>query len=59
LSNAAAGIEAIVRDLPRTGPGIYELTGPELAVPGEWTVKIDLLISDFDRVTYTAPIPVR
>ena len=59
LSNTAAGIEPIVRDLPRVGPGIYELTGPELAVPGEWTVKIDVLLNDFDRVTYSAPIPVQ
>ncbi len=59
LSNTAAGIEPIVRELPRLGPGIYELAGPEFAVPGEWTVKIDVLISDFERVTYTAPIPVR
>jgi len=59
LNNAGLGIEPIVRELPRVGAGIYELVGPEFAVPGDWTVKIDVLINDFEHVTYTAPIPVQ
>jgi hypothetical protein len=33
------------------GPGKYRLEGPELAVAGPWRVRIDLLVSDFERQT--------
>ena len=59
ISNAVAGVEPIVRTLLRRGVGLYEFIGPEFAIPGEWTVKIDVLVNDFEKVTYTAPIPVQ
>ena len=59
FSLPVAGIEPIVRPMPRIGAGVYELAGGEMAIAGEWTVKIDVLINDFEKVTFSAPIPVR
>lgn len=59
FSHAAAGIETIVRELARVAPGLYEYTGPELAVAGEWTVRVEVLVNDFERVTYSVPIPIQ
>ncbi len=59
FSLPAAGVEAIVRPMPRIGSGVYEVVGGDMAIAGEWTVKIDVLINDFEKVTFSAPIPVR
>ena len=48
-----------VRELGRAPSGFYEYTGPELAVAGEWTIKVDVLVKDFEKVTFNAPIPVQ
>ncbi len=59
LSNVLAGIEPIVRELAPVAAGVYEYSGPELAVAGEWTVRIDVDVSDFERIAYVVPIPVQ
>lgn len=50
LSLPAAGVEPIARRLAETGPGTYGLDGLELPVAGRWSLRLDLLVSDFDKL---------
>jgi copper transport protein len=59
VSNPTAGIEAIVRPLVRGADGVWRHEGPELAVVGEWTVRIEALVGDFERAAVSVRVPVR
>lgn len=50
LTNPAAGIEPIRRVATRTGAGSW-MAEATLPAPGEWRVRLDLLVSDFKKVT--------
>jgi copper transport protein len=50
LTNPAAGIEPIRRVATRTGAGPW-IAEATLPVPGEWHVRLDLLVTDFRKVT--------
>lgn len=39
--------------------GAYLLEGPELAVPGAWTTRLDVLVTDFDKASFETEIPIR
>lgn len=58
LSNPDAGIEPIRRPMAYDN-GAYVLEGPELAVSGAWTIRLDVLVTDFDKATFETEIPVR
>lgn len=58
LSNPAAGIEPIRRPMANDN-GAYVLEGPELAVPGAWKVRLNVLVTDFDKATFETEIPIR
>ena len=58
LSNPAAGIEPIRRPMADDN-GAYVLDGPELAVPGDWKIRLDVLVTDFDKATFETEIPIR
>lgn len=49
IDNPALGIEEISRTMERVSTGRYVLRGPEFAAPGRWRVKIELLVSDFEK----------
>jgi copper transport protein len=49
LGRPDLGIEEITRLMQHVGPGRYRLQGPELAVAGPWRLRIDLLVSDFEK----------
>jgi copper transport protein len=59
LSNQAAGIEPLVRQAQRDRDGAFSLTGPEISVAGDWTVRIEALISDFEKITVDLEVPIR
>jgi copper transport protein len=48
LSNPAAGIEPIRRKAVKAGDGTWQVDDLILPVPGRWTARIEVLISDFD-----------
>jgi len=58
LSNPELGIEPATAEAHRLGPGQWrvEMAAP---VPGRWTLALNILISDFDKVTIEAPILIR
>lgn len=50
LSLPDAGVEAISRRLAEAEPGTYQLDGLELPVAGRWALRLDLLVSDFEKL---------
>ena len=56
LSNPQAGIEPITRPAVRTGGVRWSVRGVPFPVPGRWTLALDILISDFEKVTIDAPV---
>jgi copper transport protein len=51
LARPDLGIEDITRPMRHVGLGKYRLEGPELAVAGPWRLRIDLLVSDFEKLS--------
>jgi copper transport protein len=49
LERPDLGIQEITRSMQRVGLGRYRLEGPELALAGAWRIRIDLLVSDFEK----------
>jgi hypothetical protein len=39
--------------------GAYVLEGPELAVPGAWTIRPDVLVTNLDKAGFETEIQVR
>jgi copper transport protein len=58
LSNPNAGIEAIVRSAVPDEPGHWRANNLILPVAGIWTVEIDALVGDFDKVRLDGPMVV-
>jgi copper transport protein len=58
LSNEIAGIEPMRRRLEKSGDGHYALTGPDFAIGGSWRVKIDVLVNDYEQLSFAAAIPI-
>ena len=52
------GLEPLERRPAREGPGLYRLEDLMLPVPGLWTVRIEALVTDFDKVVLAAELPV-
>ncbi len=48
FSNPAAGIEPFERPAAKTGDGDWRAGDIVLPLPGTWTVRIDILINDFE-----------
>jgi copper transport protein len=59
VSNTDAGIEALHRELTHASDGYFEYAGPELAVGGHWTIRIDALISDFEKSIFETAILIK
>lgn len=59
LSNPAAGIEPIKRPAFKPGDGTWRVDDLNLPVPGLWTARIEVLISDFELVEGEGTIDIR
>ena len=59
LANPAAGIAPLRRKLVRIEAGRYQYAGPELALAGHWTLRLDLLINDFEKAILETEITIR
>lgn len=59
VSLPSAGIEPIRRRLHEVAPGRYHL--PELILPmsGRWNVRVEALVSDFDKRNFTLEADIR
>jgi copper transport protein len=56
LRNRAAGIEAIERAARRAGDGEWHVADLVLPVPGRWEIKLDILVSDFEKLSLEGSI---
>jgi len=59
IDNEAAGIEPLVRQPMRVGPGHYRLAGGVIPFPGVWTLALRARVGDFDVVSFRAEVPIR
>ncbi|MFC0387246.1 copper resistance D family protein [Muricoccus vinaceus] len=51
LSNEGTGVVGLRRRMVATQPGTFVHEGPELAVPGPWRARAELLVSDFEQIS--------
>lgn len=51
LSNPIRGIEAITRPAKAQGDGRWRLELPALPPGGDWQIRLEILIDDFDQIT--------
>ncbi|MGX5846036.1 copper resistance CopC/CopD family protein [Mesorhizobium sp. PL10] len=59
LSKPDSGIEPIKRPATKPGDGTWRVDNLVIPVPGRWTARLDILVSDFDIVKIEAPIDIR
>jgi copper transport protein len=59
FANPTAGIEPIKRRAEKASDGTWRAEGVVLPLAGEWTVRIDVLISDFDLAKLEGRVSIR
>ncbi len=59
LSKPDSGIEPLKRAATKPGDGSWRVDNLVIPVPGRWTVRIDILVSDFQIVKIEAPVDIR
>jgi copper transport protein len=59
LAAPAAGVAPLRRPLTAVAPGEYRWSGHELAVRGRWTLQVELLVSDFEKVVLDAAVDIK
>ena len=59
MSHPAAGIEPIERKADRAGDSAWEIREFLVPVAGQWQVRIDVLVSDFDKVVMEGAVAIR
>ncbi|MCG6114738.1 MAG: copper resistance protein CopC [Mesorhizobium sp.] len=57
LASADLGIEATTRRLERGEEG-YALETSDMAIPGTWQIRIDALVTDFDKPIFTFEVEI-
>jgi copper transport protein len=59
LAKPDAGIEPLERRAVKTAEGTWQVQGLVLPVAGQWRVRIDVLISDFEKATLEDAVAIR
>jgi copper transport protein len=59
LALPAAGIEPFTIKLARSGEGRFAGDVAELALPGRWRLRLDALISDFEKAIFRGEVEIR
>jgi copper transport protein len=59
IAQRDAGIEPIVRAATPTGDGRFQLSGPELALAGTWSMRVEALVNDFEKATFETRVRIR
>jgi copper transport protein len=58
LSMPGAGIEPLAQPPQQVAPGYYQLTTDALIRPGTWQLRLDVLVNEFEQVTFEVALPV-
>jgi len=59
LENKAAGIEAITRPATKASGGIWHVEKFPIPSGGRWSVQVDILINDFEKVTLEGTVELQ
>lgn len=59
LSRPDAGIEPIRRDMTATEVGAWRAGDLVLPLPGRWSLRVDVLVTDFERVRLEGEVDIR
>jgi copper transport protein len=59
LADTGAGIEPIERRAVKAADGTWQVEGLLLPVPGQWRVRVDVLVSDFEKATFEGTVQIR
>ncbi|MBZ9795159.1 copper resistance CopC/CopD family protein [Mesorhizobium sp. ES1-4] len=59
MSKPDSGIEPLKRAATKPGDGSWRVDNLIIPVPGRWTVRLDILVSDFEMVKIEAPVDIR
>lgn len=59
LSKPDSGIEPIKRPATKPGDGTWRVDNLVIPIPGRWTARLDILVSDFEVIKIEAPIDIR
>ncbi len=58
LGSAERGIEPVTRSLSLEGDR-FTLQTSDMALPGTWQIRIDVLVTDFDRATFAFEVDIQ
>jgi copper transport protein len=59
FANPVAGVEPITRQASQPGDGTWQIANMPIPAPGRWSVRIDILVSDFEMVRLDGEIDIR
>jgi copper transport protein len=59
LSKPDSGIEPLKRPATKPGDGTWRVDNLVIPIAGSWTVRIDILVSDFEMTKVEGPIDIR
>ncbi len=59
MSQPEAGIAPIRRPMELEENGVWFYQGPELAIPGRWTLGFEVLLTEFEQLNLRAQVVVR
>ncbi len=54
-----AGIADVLVKGQNMGNGMWHVMFKEMIIPGEWSLKIDAFVTDFDKVSFEAKVPIK
>ena len=55
----AAGISDVLVKGQNTGNGMWHFMFKEMIIPGDWKLKVDAFINDFDKVSFETTVPIK
>ena len=58
LANPALGIEAAERRMANEGPGSFRYRGPEMALAGSWSIRVEVMIGTFEKAVFATTVRV-
>ena len=59
VADPVLGIEPIERVAQRVGDGVWRVESLPIARPGPWQVRVDVLVSDFERLNLEGELELK
>jgi len=58
LASPTLGIEAAERRMANDGPGSFRYRGPEMTLAGSWSIRVEVMISTFEKAVFATTVQV-